>query len=141
MARESVQLYFMKVIADTNTFLAVALEEPEREKLIGITDGYRLLAPTILPFEIGNALSSLVKRKVVSFKQLGAVWDAAEAIPVELTTIDIRAALLLAGYYKIYAYDAYFLQCAIETSSPLLTLDKGMKHVAKELKIKLLELS
>ena len=134
-------MYLMKVIADTNTFLAVALEEPEREKLIGITDGYRLLAPTILPFEIGNALSSLVKRKVVSFKQLGAVWDAAEAIPVELTTIDIRAALLLAGYYKIYAYDAYFLQCAIETSSPLLTLDKGMKHVAKELKIKLLELS
>jgi predicted nucleic acid-binding protein len=77
---------------------------------------------------------------VVTFKQLPIVWDAAASIPVELRTINIRKALLLAGYYKIYAYDAYFLQCAIETRSPLLTLDNGMKHVARQLDIKLLEL-
>jgi len=130
----------MNVIADTNTFLAVALREPESEELIKLTDGYKLSAPNILPYEIGNALSSLVKRKVVTFKQLSTVWDAAASIPVELRAIDIRTALLLAGYYKIYAYDAYFLQCAIETRLPLLTLDKGMKHVAKKLNIKLLEL-
>jgi len=130
----------MNVIADTNTFLAVALKEPERKGLIKLTDGYKLSAPNILPYEIGNALSSLVKRKVVTFKQLPIVWDAAASIPVELRTIDIRKALLLAGYYKIYAYDAYFLQCAIETRLPLLTLDNGMKHVARQLDIKLLEL-
>lgn len=32
--------------------------------------------------------------------------------------------------FKLYAYDAYFLQCAINQSCPLLTLDKGMKKVA-----------
>jgi len=133
-------IVLMNVIADTNTFLAVALKEPEREGLIKLTDGYKLSAPSILPYEIGNALSSLVKRKMVTFEQLPLVWDAAASIPVELRAIDIRTALLLAGYYKIYAYDAYFLQCAIETRRPLLTLDKGMKHVANKLNIKLLEL-
>ncbi len=133
-------IVLMNVIADTNTFLAVALKEPERTGIIKLTDGCKLSAPSILPYEIGNALSSLVKRKVVTFKQLSAVWDAVASIPVELRSIDIRTALLLAGYYKIYAYDAYFLQCAIETRLPLLTLDKGMKHVARQLDIKLLEL-
>ncbi len=130
----------MNVIADTNTFLAVALREPARDGLIKLTDGYHLSAPNILPYEIGNALSSLVKRKVVTFQELPEVWDAVVSIPVELRAINIRTALLLAGYYKIYAYDAYFLQCAIETKSPLLTLDNGMKHIAKKINIELLEL-
>jgi predicted nucleic acid-binding protein len=58
---------------------------------------------------------------------------------VELAPVDVRAALLLAGHFRIFAYDAYFLQCALETKSPLLTLDRGMKHVAKLLDITLVE--
>ena len=130
----------MKIIADTNTFLAVALNEPEKEWLIEVTDGQDLIAPSVLPYEIGNALSSLVRRKVVSEMQLAAAWDAAAAVPVELATIDTRSALLLAGHFRIYAYDAYFLQCALDAKCPLLTLDGGMKSVAKQLDIKLLEI-
>ncbi|MCK5529008.1 MAG: type II toxin-antitoxin system VapC family toxin, partial [Kiritimatiellae bacterium] len=122
-------------------FLAVGLKEPERSWIIGVTDGCDLVSPAVLPFEIGNALSSLARRKIISKKQLPVVWDAVMAIPVELADIDIRAALILAGYFKIYAYDAYFLQCAIETRSTLLTLDKGMRRIARELDIKLLEQS
>jgi len=131
----------MKIIADTNTFLAVALNEPEKEWLIEVTDGHDLIAPPILPYEIGNALSSLVRRGVVSERHLAAAWDAAAAVPVELATVDIRAALLLAGHFRIYAYDAYFLQCALDAKSPLLTLDRGMKTVAKQLDIKRVEKS
>ena len=131
----------MKIIADTNTFLAVALNEPEKEWLIEVTDGQDLVAPSVLPFEIGNALSSLVRRKIVSERQLVSAWDATEAIPVELAAIDTRSALLLAGHFRIYAYDAYFLQCALETKCPLLTLDRGMKNVARKLNIKLVEAS
>ena len=130
----------MKIIADTNTFLAVALNEPEKEWLIEVTNGQDLIAPSVLPYEIGNALSSLVRRKVVSEMQLAAAWDAAAAVPVELATIDTRSALLLAGHFRIYAYDAYFLQCALDAKCPLLTLDAGMKSVAKQLDIKLLEI-
>jgi hypothetical protein len=44
----------MKIIADTNTFLAVTLYEPERDSIIRLTVGHDLVAPNILPFEIGN---------------------------------------------------------------------------------------
>jgi len=52
----------MKIIADTNTFLAVTLYEPERDTIIRLTVGHDLVAPNILPFEIGNALSAMLKR-------------------------------------------------------------------------------
>lgn len=129
----------MKIVADTNTFLAVALNEPEKSGLIEATDGHTLVAPAVLPYEISNAISSLVRREIVSEQQLSAIWDIATAVPVELASIDIRAALLLAGHFRIYAYDAYFLQCSLETKCPLLTLDRGMKRVAKQLDIRLVE--
>ncbi len=131
----------MKIIADTNTFLAVALNEPEKEWLIEVTDGQDLVAPSVLPYEIGNALSSLVRRNVISEWQLAAAWDSAAAVPVELATIDTRSALLLAGHFRIYAYDAYFLPCALDAKCPLLTLDRRMKSVAKQLDINLVEKS
>lgn len=129
----------MKYVADTNTFLAVALNEPEKPWLIQATDGHDLAAPAVLPYEIGNALSALAKRKAVPAKQLPVVWDAFSRVRVELVEIDVRAALVLAQRCGIYAYDAYFLQCALETRCPLLTLDKGMKRVAKGLDIRLVE--
>jgi predicted nucleic acid-binding protein len=129
----------MKIVADTNTFLAVSLDEPEKGWLIEATGGHDLVAPAVLPYEIGNALSSLVRRKLLTEAQLAAAWDAVAAVPVELAPVDVRAALLLAGHFQIFAYDAFFLQCALETKSPLLTLDRGMKHVAKQLNLTLVE--
>ena len=129
----------MRIVADTNTFLAVALDEPERNGLIEVTRGHDLVAPAVLPYEIGNALSSLVRRKRLTEAQLAAAWDAVAAIPVELALVNVRAALLLAGHFRIYAYDAYFLQCALETKSPLLTLDRQLRHVAERLDVTFVE--
>jgi len=131
----------MKIVADTNTFLAVALDEPEKAGLIAATDGNELVAPAVLPYEIGNALSSLARRKIITARQLAMAWDAASSVPVALATVNVRAALLLAGHFGIYAYDAYFLQCAQDTKCPLLTLDRGLRRVAGELSIELVELS
>ena len=129
----------MKVVADTSVFLAVVLDETEKPWLIEMTDGYELVAPAVLPYEIGNALSGLARRRLLSGSQLSAAWDAAAAIPVELATIDMRAALVMAGRHGIYAYDAYFLQCAIDSQCPLLTLDRGMRRVAAKINIHTVE--
>ena len=40
---------------------------------------------------------------------------------------------------NIYAYDAYVLECALRHKAPLLTLDKKLKAVARELKIETME--
>jgi predicted nucleic acid-binding protein len=129
----------MRMVADTNTFLAVAMNQPQRPLLIRLTRGHDLVAPAVLPYEIGNALSALVRRKAVTLGQVSAIWQAVDRIPVGLVTIDVRAATLLAGRLGIFAYDAYFLQCALEGRVPLLTLDSGMKRVAVALKIPVVE--
>lgn len=128
-----VQLYNMMYVADTNTFLAVALGEPERDWLLNVTRHSRLLAPVVLPFEIGNALSAMVKRRALRADQVSDVWETVAKIPVELTEFDVRSALRLAVRSGIYAYDAYYLQCALEARCPLLTLDQKLRHTAQAL--------
>ena len=96
----------MAVIADTNAFLAVTLYEPERDKIIRLTLGHDLVAPDILSFEIGNALSAMLKRHRLEPDNLLSVWDATQQIPVDLRSVDIREALKIASQFKIYAYDA-----------------------------------
>ena len=98
-------IVLMKIIADTNTFLAVTLYEPERDEIIRLTSGHDLVAPDVLPFEIGNALSAMLKRGRLTSNELLRVWDAVRQIPVDLRSIDIRHALKLASKFNIYAYD------------------------------------
>lgn len=129
----------MKVVADTNTFLAVALDEPEKPEIIRATLGHELLAPEVLPFEVGNALTAMMKKRVLEQDELPPAWDAIQQIPVELHRVDIRRALKIAGQHNIYAYDAYFLECAMTTRSPLLTLDRGLKAAAREVGVEILE--
>jgi predicted nucleic acid-binding protein len=129
----------MDIVADTNIFLTVALNEPEKARIIRLTASASVIAPEILPYEIGNALSAMVKRQKLTGTEALAVEKLASGIPVRLVSVDIQASLQLAISYGIYAYDAYFLQCARMYSLPLLTLDRGMKQVATQLGIKVLE--
>ncbi len=55
----------MKIVADTNIFIAVALNEPEKDMIIRLTEGHDLVAPEALPFEIGNALTAMMKRNAL----------------------------------------------------------------------------
>jgi len=129
----------MKIVADTNTFIAVALNEPEKDMIIRLTEEHDLIAPEVLPFEIGNALTAMMKRNALEADEVVLAWDVVQHIPVDLRPIDIRAALHIATQYNIYAYDAYFLECALSLRSPLLTLDRQMKEIAQEIGIKAME--
>ncbi len=127
------------VVSDTNIFLAVALDEPEKQHIIQLTSKADAIAPEILPYEIGNALSAMIKRNQITHDEALSAQKIASLIPVRLISIDIQQALKLAIEFNIYAYDAYFLHCAKSMSQPLITLDKRMKQVAKKLNIDVLE--
>ena len=129
----------MKIIADTNTFIAVALNEPEKGRIIRFTEGHDLIAPDVLPFEIGNALTAMMKKNALKKEEVASAWEVVQKIPVDLRYTDIKSALNIAIKFNIYAYDAYFLECADSLRSPMLTLDLGMKRVAREIGITILE--
>ena len=129
----------MKIIADTNTFIAVALNEPEKVKIIQLTTGHDLIAPDVLPFEIGNTLTAMMKKKALKKDEVESAWEIVQQIPVDLRDTGIKSALSIAIKFNLYAYDAYFLECAEKLRSPLLTLDLGMQRVAREMGITILE--
>ena len=129
----------MKIIADTNTFIAVALNEPEKDKIIQLTEGHDLIAPDVLPFEIGNTLTAMMKKNALKKEEVESAWEIVQEIPVDLRPTDISSALKIAIKFNIYAYDAYFLTCAQNLRSPLLTLDLGMQRVARQMGIPILE--
>lgn len=127
------------LIADANTFLVAALDEPEKDLIIQLSEGYLLCAPEILNYEISNALIAMTRRKKISFTQAKKAYQITQRIAVKLLKPDLEAALEIAYQYSIYAYDAFYLQCALQFPAPLLTLDKNMQRVAKQLSIQVLE--
>lgn len=131
----------MKIIADTNTFLAVVLNEPEKPEIIRLATGHDLVAPEILHYEIGNALSAMLKKGRLDSDEVLAAWDSIQDIPVEQSNIDVRKALEIAVQFNIYAYDAYFLERAVTLQLPLLTLDRCMLETAKKMNIQTMEIN
>lgn len=129
----------MEIVADTNIFLAVALDGPERKRILQLTSGTAAAAPEILPYEIGNALSAMVKRQKLTESEALQVEQSAMRVAVRLVSVDIQASLRIALTHNIYAYDAYFLQCALRLSRPLFTLDRRMKQVADQIGVKVVE--
>jgi len=45
-------------------------------------------------------------------EDVASAWEVVQQIPVELRHTDIKSALRIAIKINIYAYDAYFLECA-----------------------------
>ena len=62
-----------------------------------------------------------------------------ESIPLRYLEPDFSNVLKLSKNTNKYAYDAYFLDCAIRHKAPLLTLDRKLKVAAKNINVEILE--
>jgi len=129
----------MSIVVDTSIIISVITNEKSKSKLVKITQGEDLVAPSSLHWEIGNAFSSMFKRKIITLKMAEKALDYYSLIPLRLVEVNLFKALELSNKYNIYAYDAYFLECARNYSSPLLTLDKKLFEVAKIVNLNVIE--
>jgi predicted nucleic acid-binding protein len=129
----------VKLVVDTSAILGVLLNQGPKEWLVASTTGATLIAPVSLHWEIGNALSSLLKRKKITEKEADNVLDAYEKIPIQFVEADLKASLALVSKHLIYAYNAYMLVCAKQFKIPLISLDKGLVEVAKKEHVRVLE--
>jgi predicted nucleic acid-binding protein len=129
----------MDIVVDASALLAVVLNEARRDWVIENTVGQGVIAPEILPYETGNALISLRKKGRLSERDILRAFDMSLRVTVTLAQIDIREALKIAMRFKIYAYDAYYLQCCLENKAALISLDDRMCEIAGRLGIKIVE--
>jgi predicted nucleic acid-binding protein len=129
----------MDIVADASAFLAVILNEKDRDWVINKTAGKGIVSPEVLPYEIGNALISLQKKGRLSEREILRAFDLSQRIAVRLVSVKIVEAIKIAIRFKIYAYDAYYLQTCLESKHPLISLDDRMCKIAVSLGIKVVE--
>ena len=130
----------MNIVIDTSALLAVLANEPEKRLIVAKTKGARLVAPYSVHWEIGNALSAMLRKKRIMLSQAQQILDAYMEIPVGFVDVDLVASVNLCDKLGIYAYDAYLLSCALSEQCVLLTLDRQLARVAKKVNVQVLEL-
>ncbi len=129
----------MNIIVDTSIIIAVIINEENKKRIIELTKGSNLFAPASLHWEIGNAFSAMFKREKLTIKQARIALKYYSEIPIRFTDLDLENVLDIANKYKIYAYDAYFIETAKELNAPLFSLDKNLLHIARKEGLKVIE--
>ncbi len=126
----------MEIVADASVFLAVILNESDRDWVIHKTTGKGIVSPEVLPYEIGNALIAMKRKGRLHDREILRAFDLSQRIAVKLVSVNIHEAIKMALRFNIYAHDAYYLQCCIENKSSLISLDDRMCDIAGSLGIK-----
>ena len=129
----------MEIVIDTSTLVSVIVGEPERERIIELTKGNTLIGPGSIPWEIGNAFSAMFKQKRLTLAEAEKGISIFASIPLRYIEPDFLKVLKLSKQGNMYAYDAYFLDCAIRHKAPLLTLDRKLLTSAQNLNVEIME--
>jgi len=129
----------MNLVVDTSVILSVLTSEPERARILQLTKDVDLLAPASVHWEIGNALSAMLKRGRLNAAQAKSVLKNYERIPIRFVEVGLAEAIEVAVEQSMYAYDAYMIVCARQQRCRLISLDKALLKAAEGAGVDVLE--
>ncbi|MFH1985225.1 MAG: type II toxin-antitoxin system VapC family toxin [Pseudomonadota bacterium] len=129
----------MDIVVDTSALIAVIVGEPERDRIIALTAGNTIIGPGAIPWEIGNAFSAMFKRQRLTLEEAQKGFAIFNTIPIRYVNPDLINAVTISKQTNLYAYDAYFLDCAVRMKAPLITLDRKLLAAANQLSIETME--
>jgi predicted nucleic acid-binding protein len=129
----------MDIVIDTSVVIAVIANEPVKEALVALTTGADLIAPHSVHWEVGNALSAMLRRERIKIEQAIQAVQIYQQIPIRFVDVELEETLKIAAALGIYAYDAYLIRCAVKYKSPLISLDRGLIGAAKEMQARVIE--
>jgi predicted nucleic acid-binding protein len=128
----------MDIVIDTSALIAVIVDEPERNTIIDLTAGNTLIGPGSIPWEIGNAFSAMFKRQRITLDEAQKGLMIFESIPLRYIKPDFVNSIAISKKTNMYAYDSYFIDCAIRQKAPLLTLDRKLQTAAQSLNVEII---
>lgn len=121
----------MDIVVDASVVIAVIVNEPQKQKLVTLTTGADLIAPSSIHWGIGNAFSAMLKQGRITLYQTLQAIGTYQRIPIRFAEVELEESLKIAAGLNIYAYDAYLIRCALKYNAPLLTLDQSLVRVAQ----------
>jgi len=129
----------MEILLDASAIITVIADEPKSQIVIDCTQDATIVSPSIISSEIANALTRMMRKNIIiSEDQIVSLIKNYKLIPIKLIDINLERALKIAWRYKIYAYDAFYLEIAQRLQLPILTFDGSMIRVGKELGLNVL---
>jgi predicted nucleic acid-binding protein len=60
----------MNIIMDASAIITIVIDEPEKNLIINLTKDVELSSPKMIHFEIGNALTRLKRRQILSNEEI-----------------------------------------------------------------------
>ncbi|MBP9725862.1 MAG: type II toxin-antitoxin system VapC family toxin [Gammaproteobacteria bacterium] len=89
------------------------------------------LVPVMWSLEVNNVLLMTEKRSRVSHMQAVAFKQALREMPIREDNIENNDAYEIAREFNLTAYDGSYLELALRKKIPIATLDKALRHAAK----------
>ena len=130
-----------EIVIDTSAIVAVITDAPEKAALIRITEDASLVAPSSVHWEVGNAFTAMIRRGRLTSELAARAIEIYESIPIRFIDVNLTASLAIASEHRLYAYDAYLIECSRARRAPLLTLDRALARVAARMMIDVVEVS
>jgi predicted nucleic acid-binding protein len=105
--------------------------------------GNTAVAPSFWPHEVLNALLAGEKRKRISKEMIRSFLDDLAALPVSLEQFPTRVVFnriqSLSREYGLTAYDAAYLDLALDNGLPIATLDDDLVTACKKARVRLVQ--
>ncbi len=122
-----------RVVIDASAVLSYILpDESTSNNVLNIfrkyaKDQISLLAPTLLSYEIGNAIKTAVKQKRLDELTAIDIIDNFKHMEIHYFDPNILSTITLSLEHNLSFYDAAYLCLAQEQKAKLLTLDKKLQ--------------
>ncbi len=91
-----------------------------------------LLAPTLLPYEVTNAILQAIRRDRIVLEKGREILTAFQGLGIPTAEVPWQRALELARTYDRSAYDGAYLALAEGTGNKLLTGDRRLYNAVKD---------
>jgi predicted nucleic acid-binding protein len=123
------------IVIDCSYALAMFMPDEQRPSSLKQVGSARLVVPPIWPYEVANAFRSAVRRGRVTEVEMLGVCARIEALQFELAgthDASVRQRYLSAMSHGLTAYDAAYVELALQRRGPLATLDAALARVATQ---------
>lgn len=132
----------MAFVLDSSVALAWLLQDEANERTDALADRLEqenAHVPSIWSLEVGNALTTALRRKRISNGDFERCISALSALPIEVdAAAGLAGVLLIAQRFGLTSYDAAYLELAQRRGFPLATLDEKLRQACKALKVSVL---
>ena len=117
-------------VVDASVVAALAFQEPNAGRAISLIEGFDLVAPTLLPYELASVASKKARRYPSQRDAIVRGLQAALDLGVRLADIDHIATLELSLDTGLSTYDASYVYLARRLELPLVTFDTRLRRAS-----------